>query len=270
MNTSLEMDSILEHLPGYPWRNLIHVYDQVDSTNTLAKRMASEGAPAGTVLIADRQTGGRGRMGRSFQSPGGFGVYLSVILRPEVPAEQIMHLTCAVAESMCTAVEEAAGFRPQVKWINDLIWEGKKLGGILTEVAVTPSGGHVDYAVVGIGINCRQRKADFDESIRQMACSVDMVSDEPVDRNRLAAEMIQSLYWMDQNLFLKKHAIMESYRCDCVTLGQQISVRSADKIRHGVALDLDEDGALLVAFDSGAVETVNSGEVSIRGLYGYV
>lgn len=270
MSAPLSKDAIASCLSGHPWCDRIHVYDQVDSTNLLAKKMAAGGAPSGTVLIAERQTMGRGRLGRSFLSPPGMGIYLSAILRPNAQPGQIMHLTCAVAEAMCTAVESAAGFRPQVKWINDLIWEERKLGGILTELAIDPKTGKLDYCVIGVGINCCQQAQDFDESIRHLACSVDMAADDPVDRNQLAAEMIRSLQWMDENLFCKKHGIMESYRCDCVTLGQQICVIRGDEVRHGTALDLDEDGGLLVAFDSGTVETVNSGEVSVRGLYGYV
>ena len=135
--------------PGFPWRESIHYYPTIDSTNTQAKHLAAQGAPHGTVLIAGHQTGGRGRLGRSFHSPEGLGIYLSVILRPNCLAKDLMHLTCATAVAMCDAVEAAAAFRPGIKWTNDLIWGKRKLGGILTELSLNPDGA-VDYAVVGI------------------------------------------------------------------------------------------------------------------------
>ena len=137
---------ILDHLPrNHPWAGNIHYFDTIDSTNTEAKRLAAAGAPHGTVLIAGHQTGGRGRMGRSFHSPAGLGIYLSVILRPECAPGDLMHLTCAAAVAMCDAVENAAGFRPGIKWTNDLVYGKRKLGGILTELAFGSSG-RVDYA----------------------------------------------------------------------------------------------------------------------------
>ena len=116
------LTSILSKLPsGFPWRGSILYFDTIDSTNTRAKVLAAQGAPHGTVLITDRQTGGRGRMGRNFHSPGGKGVYLSVILRPHCQAAQLMHLTCATAVATCNAMEFAENLRPGIKWTNDLV-----------------------------------------------------------------------------------------------------------------------------------------------------
>lgn len=266
----MEQRKIQTLLGKHPWHELIQVFDEVDSTNTLAKSLASQGAPAGTVLIADRQTAGRGRLGRSFLSPGGVGIYFSAILRPKCPPQELMHLTCAVGSAMCDAVEAACGFRPGIKWTNDLVVDTKKLGGILTELSIDPKSGLVDYVVVGIGINCCQTRSDFDESIRDMACSAQMVCGKAVDRNLLAAEMIKELHRMDQSLLTQKDTILAAYRRDCITLGQYISVVRGDEIRHGTAIDIDAEGGLIVRFDNGSVETVSSGEVSIRGLYGYV
>ena len=141
--------------PDYPWANRFHYFDTVDSTNSFLKRQALLGAPHGTVAVADCQTGGKGRLGRSFQSPGGVGIYLSMLLRPECPQEQLMHLTCAVGTAMCDAVEASAGFRPGIKWTNDLVWEKRKLSGILVEL-MNDSQGQL-CVIVGIGVNCCQR-----------------------------------------------------------------------------------------------------------------
>ena len=264
-------ESILSHLPtGFPWRSSLLCFDTVDSTNTRAKELAASGAPQGTVLIADRQTGGRGRLGRSFQSPGGMGIYLSLILRPSCPAAQLMHLTCAAAVAVCDAVEQTLDFRPGIKWINDLVAQHRKLAGILTELSVNPRTGLVDYAVVGIGINCQQREEDFPAELRSIAGSAAMVTGKPVDRARLAAAILQALEQMSRELLTGKAQTMECYRRDCVTVGAEVDVICNDSRRRGTALDIDEDGALLVAFPNGSVETVQSGEVSVRGLFGYV
>ena len=147
-------DNLLTLLKSVAPEVQLHWFETIESTNTEAKKIAKDGVPHGTTLVADRQTGGRGRMGRSFASPAGMGIYLSMILRPECRAPELMHLTCAVAVAVCNAIEEVTGFRPCVKWINDLIAKEKKLGGILTELALLPGTDKVDYAIVGIGINC--------------------------------------------------------------------------------------------------------------------
>ena len=137
---------ILSALGNHPWAETLQYHDCVESTNDLAKVLADGGAPHGTVIIAGKQTRGRGRMGRTFQSPADSGIYLSVILRPDCKADKLMHLTCATGVAMCNAVESATGYRPGIKWINDLVACNRKLGGILTELSLAPDGG-VRYAV---------------------------------------------------------------------------------------------------------------------------
>ena len=261
---------ILQNLPeSCPWQDTVLYFESTDSTNTRAKELAAAGAPHGTVLIADHQTGGRGRLGRSFLSPAGTGVYLSVILRPHCPPAQLMHLTCAAAVALCDAVEDTAGIRPGIKWTNDLVYGGRKLAGILTELRLTPEG-LAEYAVVGAGINCCQQIEDFPGELQAMAGSLSMAAERPIDRARVAAAMIRSLYEMDQKLLTEKEAIMDRYRRDCITLGREVSLLKADgSVRYGTALNVDDEGALVVRFRDGNVEAVNSGEISIRGMYGY-
>ena len=253
-----------------PWQDSLIYFDTIDSTNSHAKLLASRGAPHGTVLIADHQTGGRGRRGRSFHSPAGTGIYMSVILHPNCAPADLMHLTCAAAVAMCEAVERSVGFRPGIKWTNDLMFGKRKLGGILTELGFD-SAGAVSYAIIGIGINCCQKPADFPEDIKDIAASLSAVSGNTVDRAGVAAAMMDALYRMDRMLLAQKNDILNQYRADCVTLGKEISAVKADgSVRHGVALDIDEEGGLIVRFAGGNTETVNSGEVSIRGMYGYL
>jgi BirA family biotin operon repressor/biotin-[acetyl-CoA-carboxylase] ligase len=267
----LSLDKILGFLPqNHPWSNSILCFDTIDSTNTHAKVLAAAGAPHGTVVLSNHQTAGRGRLGRSFHSPSGCGIYLSVILRPNCPPAQLMHLTCAAGCAMCDAVEEAAAIRPGIKWINDLIWDNKKLGGILAELSIHAKTGLVDYAVVGIGINCTQKTEDFPPEIQKIATSLGMITGNPVDRSRLAAAMIRSLSRMSDRLLTDKHTVMNRYRSDCVTLGKEVAVHRFEEIRYGTAVDVDYDGALVVQFADGHREAVSAGEVSVRGMYGYV
>ena len=252
------------------WQDSLLWFDTIDSTNTRAKELAAQGAPHGTVLIADQQTGGRGRLGRSFHSPAGTGIYLSLILRPNCAPSDLMHLTCAVAVAACDAVEAVCGIRPGIKWTNDLVYGRKKLAGILTELGLS-SAGTVSYAVIGIGMNCGQGEADFPPELREMAGSLHSVTGAELDRAQVAAALLDALYRMDQALLTDRSGIMDLYRKDCITLGKEISLVKADgSVRHGTAMDIDEAGGLMVSFADGTQETVTSGEVSVRGMYGYV
>jgi BirA family biotin operon repressor/biotin-[acetyl-CoA-carboxylase] ligase len=262
-------EQILSHITAAcPFRDTLHWYSTVDSTNTLAKHLAQQGAPHGTVLIAGHQTGGRGRMGRTFHSPQGHGIYYSLLLRPDCKAEELMHLTCAVGTAVCDAVEAVTGKRPGVKWINDLVIGKKKLGGILTELSVAPSG-DVNYAVVGIGINCTHSAADFPPELASIATSLAMEG-LCADKARLCAAITQALYRLSLELISKKQDIMARYRKDCITVGQDIVVLRSDEKRYGNAIAVEDDGSLLVEYTDGSREAVSSGEVSVRGMYGYV
>ena len=265
-------EHILSYLPGdHPWQNQIHWFSSIDSTNLEAKRMAQSSAPHGTVLIADHQTAGRGRLGRSFLSPTGMGIYMSVLLRPNCKPEELMHLTCAAAVAACDAVEKAVGFRPGIKWTNDLVYQKRKLAGILTELSIDPKSGLVEYAIIGIGVNCCQKATDFDPSIRDFAGSLSMFAKTPINRNRLSACLIQAFYQMNADLLVKRTELMNNYRKHCITMGKDVSIlRSSGNVQHGHAVGIDDAGALPVRFPDENIEAVNSGEVSIRGMYGYV
>lgn len=261
------LSDIQAFLPSHPWRDRIHYFDTIDSTNTYAKQLAREGAPEGTTVIANHQTGGRGRLGRSFSSPAGMGIYFSLILRPNCRPEELMHLTCAAGLAASDAVCSVTERCPGIKWTNDLILARRKLGGILTEVSVDPATGYVEWAVIGIGINCCQQPDDFPPEIRDIAISLGL---PPVDRSRLLSALIETLFTINYGIFSKKTEIMEHFRHRCVTIGQEISILRGDDISHGTALSVDDNGGLLVRLTDGTLTTVTSGEVSIRGMYGYL
>lgn len=231
------------------------------STNDLLKTM--EDAPDGMVLVTGCQTGGRGRLGRRFASPEG-GVYLSILLRPEVEPQKLLHLTAMSAVAMRRAVFDCCGVAAELKWVNDLIAGGKKFCGILTEWVGT------DRVIIGIGVNCNTVPDDFPPEVRPMATSLRELTGRPVDPNVLAGAMAFRLRQMRRVLLTEKAAWMAEYAAACVTVGKPVQLLHGDSREEAFAEGIDEDGGLIVRLKSGQRTAVNTGEVSVRGLYGYV
>ena len=251
--------------PDCTWGESVYYLESVDSTNGFAKALAKDGAPQGTAVIAMRQTDGRGRMGRSFQSPEG-GHYMTVILRPKCRAEDLMHLTCAAGVAAADAIYQASGIRPGLKWINDLVIGTQKVGGILAEMSLTPSG-DVDFALIGIGINC---KDTIPPELSQIATALDREAGKPVSPARLAAGLLVSLHKMSATLLSEKKHMMDSYRQQCITTGREVVLLRDEEKRKAFALSVTDDGGLLVEFPDHHREVIASGEVSVRGLFGYL
>ena len=166
------------------------------------------------------------------------------------------------------AVEAVCGACPDIKWANDLVLGGKKLGGILTELGF--AGNTVDYAIIGIGINCCQQRDDFPEELQDIATSIAMHTGKCISPALLAAALTEQLFFMDWTLFSKKAQLMDTYRQHCITLGKEIVVIQNDTKTNATALDIDADGGLMVRFADGSEKTISFGEVSIRGICGYV
>ena len=242
---------------------------ETDSTNDECKRRAMAGAPTGLAVTADVQTGGRGRRGRSFQSLAGKGLYLSVLLRPQVPLEEVSQLTAWTAVAVCRAVEAASGVRPTVKWPNDVLVDGKKLCGILTELGVEAETGSLSYVVVGMGTNLTQTREDFGPELADKAVSLAMLG-APVTRRELAAALLRELDAMNAAFPQGREACLAEYRRRCVTLGREVRLVSPQGEVNATALDVDGAFALRVRLADGSEETVSSGEVSVRGLLGYI
>ena len=246
--------------------------DEVDSTNNYAKKLALSGAADGTVVTANCQTMGRGRMDRVFQSPPDKGVYLTALLRPDLPPDRLLATTALAGIAVCNAVERVCGVRPQVKWPNDPVLKGKKLSGILTELSLEAESGRLEYLIVGIGINVLQEAEDFAPDVRNVAASLLQVLDRVVSRPALAAALIEELDKLYEALRTGRAApYLDAYRRDCVNLGQTVQLLGGDGSREVVeALDVDELFGLVVRTADGTVKTIRSGEVSVRGMYGYV
>ena len=248
---------------------LLRCFPLIDSTNTYLKQQALLNAADSTVAVANQQSGGRGRRERSFQSPAGKGLYLSVLWRPGLAPESVLSLTGMAAVAVCDAIEEVCALRPGIKWTNDLLLNGKKICGILTEMALEGETGAIQYVVVGIGINVHQTAEDFTPEVAAMATSLSEQLGYPVSRPALAAALIRRLDQLRGALARPHDDYLQRYRRDCLTLGQPVQLLWKEEKRLATAVDMDEQFGLVVEYPDGSRETVRSGEVSVRGLYGY-
>ena len=240
--------------------------DLIDSTNSCLKREALEGAVHGSVLVADHQSAGRGRMGRSFVSPRGKGLYLSCLLRTNLPGEVLVRATGMAAVAVCRAVERVSSAEPAIKWTNDLVLNGKKLCGILAETVIL---GQETALVIGVGVNVRHTREDFGPEVAEIATSLEMEGFS-VSRAALAAAVIEELQKLSEQLGGDISPWVEEYRRRCVNLGKEVRLLWTEGQEQAVALDVDAAFGLVVRRLDGSVSVVRTGEVSVRGLYGYV
>ncbi len=241
----------------------------VGSTNNEVKRRAVAGAAEGLAVLADTQTGGRGRRGRSFVSPAGKGLYLSVLLRPRCSLDELMWLTSWTAVAVCDGVEAACGVRPGIKWTNDIVLGGKKLCGILTEVGMEGESGDLQYAVVGAGVNVTQAETDFGPEVAKVAVSLEQALGIAPRRSDLAAAVLAALDEMYAAFPREKERYLARYRADCLTVGREVRLLREGGEERAFAEAVDDDFALVVRHPDGRRERVSAGEVSVRGLFGY-
>lgn len=258
-----------------PWIQAKHLgkplicFSEIDSTNSYLKR-ESHHLPSGAVAVANRQTVGRGRLGREFHSPQDKGIYLSVLLKPEVEPAQAITLTAYVAVAVCEAVERATGLRLDIKWTNDLLLNGKKVCGILTEMAIEGECCTLQYIVPGIGLNVNEEVGDFPQKIQKIAGSLAMVSGKRVQRGIIVGEIINSLDRMYDAWCTGGGDYLERYRAACITTGREVQIlRPGREPRVAFAEEIDDQFGLIVRYPDGSRETITSGEVSVRGLLGY-
>ena len=232
----------------------------IDSTNELAKRLAYHGAPEGTIVVAEEQTGGKGRLERSFFSPKEKGIWFSVILRPQCTPKDAPKFTLMAAVAVARAMERF-NLRAEIKWPNDILYDGRKLVGILTEMSAEI--GCVNYIVVGIGINVNVRREEFPADIREIATSLSEMAGENLNR----AEFLRALLEEFDKLYIFSNfeEIFKLWRQYNITLGKKVTVFSAEsgEIFTGTAIDIDAEGALIVE-TGGERKIVYAGDVSIR------
>jgi BirA family biotin operon repressor/biotin-[acetyl-CoA-carboxylase] ligase len=237
----------------------LHLFQRIGSTSDEAHRLAREGAPHGTAVVAEAQTAGRGRRGRAWSSPEGRNLYLSLILRPvALPPPRAPELTFVAAVAGCQALVDH-GVDCRIKWPNDLLFQGKKLGGILTELHAT--GDRIDSVIVGIGLNVNLLASELPEELLATATSARQALGRPVDRAGVLVSLLSALGEAER-LHQQEgfEAIREAWRARSATLGQQVRVRTTREVLEGEAVDLDLDGALLVRTARGT-ERVVAGDV---------
>lgn len=237
----------------------IEVHARIDSTNTRAKALAMQGAPHGTLICAREQASGRGRFGRAFYSPAESGVYMSLILRPQLPAERSVLLTSMTAVAVARAIERLADVEVKIKWVNDLFIGDRKVCGILCEAGMDFESGQLEYAVVGIGVNTA--RAAFPAELAAVATSVGNACGSDVSNNRLIAEICNEMEALYPEL--ASGEFMAESRARSNVIGRRVMVARGEERFTATALDIDEQGGLVVRTEAG-VETLRSGEVSIR------
>ncbi len=246
----------------------IRFYEEISSTNIEAKKLAEEGEPHGTLVVADKQNAGRGRRGKTWESPAGSSVYMTILLRPEFPPDKASMLTLLMALSVRNAVADVSGMEVQIKWPNDIVLHGKKICGILTEMSAELD--YIHYVVIGVGINVNQKT--FPEEIHVTATSLFMESEKKYVR---AALIERSMYYFEQyyDQFLEiqnLEGIWSEYNKYLINIEKRVRVLDPKGEFEGIAVGINNLGELLVKKDDNEVTEVYAGEVSVRGLYGYV
>lgn len=249
----------------------IEYLDTIDSTNNYLKKLAEDGAPSGKTVVANCQTAGRGRRGREFMSIPDKGIYLSYLLRiNDVSPKNCANLTAWVSVAVRNAIISAYGIDTQIKWVNDIVLNRKKVGGILTEISVDYSTGNVSYIIIGIGLNVNHSVSDFPEELQGIASSFYAETGVMYDRTLLCEELIRALDRLSLDFPSAIESYLVPYRENCITLGNKIRIITPVDEKMGFALSIDDSFGLYVKLDSGEHTTIYSGDVSVRGYYGYV
>jgi BirA family transcriptional regulator, biotin operon repressor / biotin---[acetyl-CoA-carboxylase] ligase len=255
--TALELRPLLN---THDLGQTLHHFEVISSTNDHARALAEDGAGHGEVVIAEAQTGGRGRRGRPWVSPPGRNAYFSVVLRPELPPARAPELTLLASVAVCDALRQA-NVPAEIKWPNDLMVGARKIAGILTELASEPE--RVNWVVVGIGVNVNAVEADFPEELRAIATSIRIERGEPAPRSLFVAACLTSLEaWLDLHAEEGFGPVRAAWRARSGTLGRDVTVLAEGREVVGRAEDIDEAGALLVRTAAG-VERVLSGDVML-------
>lgn len=244
-------------------------FDSIDSTNTYAKKIGEENMKEGTVIIADEQTSGRGRLGRQWMSPKGKGIWMTILLKPNIAPSEASKITLAAAYALCTALDKC-GLDVRIKWPNDIVVNGKKLCGILTEMSADMD--IIKYIAVGIGLNANFDAHDFDSSIAAEATSIKIETGKYISR-KIVASYILNEFERVYDIFIKEGSIksfLEEYKRRSAVIGKEIRVIYRKEELRGKAVDVTEEGHLVIRLEDGSTREIISGEVSIRSINGYI
>lgn len=246
----------------------VYYYDETDSTNIRAKQLGEEGAPHGTLAVADQQNAGRGRRGRGWESPRGSSIYMSILLRPDIPPVKAPMLTLVMALSVAEGLRECTGQDAMIKWPNDIVLNKKKLVGILTEMSTEID--YINHVVTGVGINVNME--ELPEEIRGKATSLRIEMGRIIKRSPIIAAIMRK-FEKNYGLFLETQNIekmKDEYNSLLVNREKEVRILGGKEEYNAYALGVNEKGELLVRCEDGTIEAIFAGEVSVRGIYGYV
>jgi BirA family biotin operon repressor/biotin-[acetyl-CoA-carboxylase] ligase len=260
----LHADDLLSRLgPTQVIGRDIRVFQETTSTNDVAEKLARDGVPEGVVVLAEAQSRGRGRLGRKWLSPARKGLWLSVLLRPRLPLEAGTRLTVAAATALVRAIRQQVPLTPQIKWPNDVLVNGRKCAGVLTELSGEPDAIH--HAILGIGVDVNLTSEDFPPDLRRVATSLRAEVGQGVDRPALAARILRELDRdYDRVRSGRFEEVAEEWEQLCTTIGRRVVVRTGDRLVEGCAEALDPEGALRLRTQHGHLERVTGGEVTVE------
>lgn len=251
-------ESLIDELKQIP----IYYFNNITSTNDYAKTLAYEKSSEYTLVIADTQTNGKGRMGRTFVSPSGTGVYMSIILYPKTSLETSQLITSCVAVAISKAIDGLCHCNSKIKWVNDIFLEDKKISGTLTEGSIDFETNSFKYAIVGTGINVRSTKNFFDDELSKVATSIEDVIGIQISRSRLIAEVLNNVY--DQLNNIENKSFIEEYTKRSLIIGKEVIVSENGTETLAKAIGIDKNAGLIVQFSDGTTKTLNSGEARIK------
>ena len=261
----IDAREISAHLPAQRMLS-VRCEDTVDSTNNLLRELAFKGAPDGQVVVANEQTQGRGRRGRTFVSPKDKGIYLSMLFRPNTLPSDTAEITAWTAVAVRNAVKRICGIYPSIKWVNDLLINGRKICGILTEVSIESESGLVQHIIIGVGVNVNESPRDFPEELQKVASSLFIETGKNFSRAALAAAIIEEMDNMRASWPHDKEQYLKAYTENNFTIGKKVSVLYGASEKYGFAEKINDDFSLAVRFVDGTAANVSSGEVKLIGI----
>jgi BirA family biotin operon repressor/biotin-[acetyl-CoA-carboxylase] ligase len=242
--------------------NELQVFKTVTSTNTLAKDLTQNGAKEGLVVISEEQTDGKGRRGRSFFSPSKTGIYMSIVLRPQIDINDTLFITVAASVAVAEAIETLTGARVGIKWVNDLFIDDKKVCGILTEGAIEFESRKLEFAILGIGINFSTKNEEFPNEIQEIAGSIVQLENSKCTRSQLIAEILNKFEEYYNNLTDKSY--MEFYKNHSIIIGNNVIIVGDGNKEIYKAINIDDQARLIIEDREGNIKTLNSGEISVK------
>lgn len=238
----------------------VKAFDEVESTQQIAHQLARDGASSGTLVVADHQTGGKGRMGRKWHSPAGTGIWMSLILRPDIPLSATPQLTLLTSVAVLKGIYKACSIEAGIKWPNDLLIGKKKLAGILTELNAETD--RINYVIIGIGINVNQKGDDYPKELRDIATSLCLEQGTPVKRNELIVHILKE--WEDLYHIYLNHGfspIKTLWEANAISIGQPIVARTLQGSYQGTAKGITEEGVLLLEDSAGTIHKIYSADI---------